>query len=215
MEQRLRNGEPPPSTFAAQIVHNLENAKDQPFRASSGIHLRELLQRILDADRVGNAEDGAFEDSLEVNHKLICVVVRACLLSPAINADPFEKQKDVHDQAYDSLAVIEVTIRRCPDVLLALIRGTESYAGPEGPLFLWLIPHLLNLLGDPRGDDELCAGIKRVIRTALFANGRANTSFRSMLRFVQGCLEGECFCLVKFCESLMMSKISSASSKRK
>ena len=186
----MRNGEPPPSTFAAQIVDNLESTKNQPFRASSTAHLRELLRRVLDADRAGGSADGTFEEGLEVNHKLICVVVRACLLSPTTNADPFEKQKDVHDQAYDCLAVIEVTIRRCPDVLFALVRCTESYFGPEGPLFLWLIPHLLNLLGDPRGDDELRAGIKKVIRTALFANGRT-TSFLPVLRFIQGCLDGK------------------------
>lgn len=182
---------PPPSTYAAQIVDNIENARSRPHSSGSRSHLQELLHRVLEADKRDTFAEGAFDSSLEVNHKLICVIVRACLSFPA-SLNPFESQRDVFEQARDSLAVIRVTIKRVPEVLWELPDGEDTYARPEGPLFLWLIPHLLNLLYHEVGV-EVRSGAQRVLKTILNVKKRSSLRQSGPLqipRFVQGCIEG-------------------------
>ena len=191
MVGRLENG-PPPSTYAAQIVDNIENARSRSHSSSSRTHLKELLQRVLEADRRGIFDETVLDSSLEVNHKLICVIVRACLVLPT-SQDPFEYEADVFDQARDSLAVIQLTIRRAPEVIWVSLEGADSYARPQGPLFLWLIPSLLNLLHQKIRTD-VRDGAQRVLETAFSASRRSSQSpVTSLLipNFVLDCTNGK------------------------
>ena len=194
----FENRAPPPSTFAAQIVDNIESASDQPNQTSSRAHLRELLHRVLEADRQGSSSEGAFDSSLEVNHKLICVVVKACLLNlPSV--DPFDGQNEFQEQARDSLAVIELTIRRNPDVLFASLTGDGTHPKQECPLFLWLVPHLLNLL-TYKNDNTICAGVRTALQTALSIERRPSTlrlKLHPVLDLLRNCVDGP-YCRYSF-----------------
>ena len=180
-----------PSTYAAQIVDNIESVKTKTQLTSSAPHLKDLLQRILEADRRGIFQDGAFDSNLEVNHKLICVIVRACLVFPK----PLSSSDDQHDafeQAKDCLAVIQLTIRKFPEVLYVLLQDEDTYTRPDGPLFLWLIPHLLSLLHF-RIERDVRDGAKQVLETMLAVKKTPVTLKSKPLPvhgFIQGCIHG-------------------------
>ena len=181
MVGRLENG-PPPSTYAAQIVDSLENTTR--LRSSSGhsrLQLRELLKRVLAANSKGILVDEAVDSSLEVNHKLICVIARACLPDPR---DPSQDVDDFDEEARDSLAVIQLTITRTPEVLWA--------GSPRDPLFLWLIPHLIRLL-HYKVDRDVRVGAQRVLEAILNAQVRSSKGYSNLqriYRYVQKCTEG-------------------------
>jgi len=184
------NGEPPPSTYAAQIVDNLTSARRRSGSSGNQAHLRQLLQMILDADRNGDALSGAYETSTEVNYRLIYTIVRAGL--ETLSCSPFDDQRDVQIQALNTLAVVDLTIRRCPEVLFCDSQNNDPIIRPVGPLFLWLIPHLVNLLSNETNPD-IREGAVEVLRTALKVQTRASTS-RSRLhpvaKYLQGCING-------------------------
>ena len=191
MVGRVENG-PPPSTYAAQIVDNIESARLKTHSSGSRPHLKELLHRVLDADRRGIFADGAFDSSLEVNHKLICVILRACLSFPN-GPNPFDIQGDVYEQARDSLAVIQLTIRRGPEVLWVSPQGEGTYGKPEGPLFLRLVPCLLNLLHHRDGLD-IRNGAQQVLETILNVQRKPSGSKQTgerITKYVQGCIDGK------------------------
>ena len=209
MVGRLQDG-PPPSTYAAQIVDNIESARSRPYPSGSRLHLKELLHRVLEADRRGIFADGAFDSSLEVNHKLICVIVRACLTFSHAQ-DPFEALGDTSVQARDSLAVIQLTIRRCPEVLWVSLQGEDNYARPEGSLFVWLVPHLLSLL-HYKNESDIQNGVQNVLETMLNVRKRSSKTKgtgQRMVRYVQGCVDGKLAASLFHCVLLTRYRYSS------
>ncbi|MCJ1394432.1 serine/threonine-protein kinase M1 [Xylographa bjoerkii] len=184
------NGHPPPSTFAAQIVDNLASARQLSKSTDKQADLRQLLQMILDADHDGDTLSEAIETSIEVNYRLIYTIVRAGL-EVLSSHNPFENTRDVHVQALNTLAVVDLTIRRCPEVLFWVPSNNDPTVRPGGPLFLWLVPHLINLLGH-RFDKEVSEGAANVLGTMLSAQTRASTSrirLRPVLKYIQGCIK--------------------------
>ena len=189
--ERLTNGDPPPSTYAAQIVDNLTSARRRSSSSNNEAHLRQLLQMILDADRNGEALPGATETSIEVNYRLIYTIVRAGLevLSPS---SPFENYTDVQVQACNTLAVVNLTVRRSPEVLFCTSEINDPITRLGGPLFLWLVPHLINLL---RYDiyKEIMEEAEKVLHTALSVQTRTSTlrtRLHPVLKYLQGCTTG-------------------------
>ncbi|MCJ1379315.1 serine/threonine-protein kinase M1 [Xylographa soralifera] len=147
------NGYPPPSTFAAQIVDNLASARRLSNSTDNQADLRQLLQMILDADRDGDPLSEAIETSIEVNYRLIYTIVRAGL-EVLSSYNPFDNTRDVQVQALNTLAVVDLTIRLYPEVLFWVPSNNDPTVRPGGPLFLWLVPQLINLLGH-RFDKEM------------------------------------------------------------
>ena len=189
-EEGHANGEPPPSTYAAQIVDNLTGARRRSGSSGNQAHLRQLLQMILDADRIGDAISGAYETSTEVNYRLIYTIVRAGL--ETLSCSPFDDQKDVQVQALNTLAVVDLTIRRCPEVLFCDPQNNDPVIRPVGPLFLWLIPHMVNLLNHETNQD-IRQGAEEVLSTALKVQTRASTSrsrLHPIVKYLQGCING-------------------------
>lgn len=136
---RHRNRDlPPPSTIAAQIVHNRTHVtREEPEN-------QELFSRLLQE----YLNDPVAEDtSLETNAQLIHVVAEAGL-DAVQRADPFAPNAATR-RASDSLRVLELTIRRSPQILF--YNGSDtSTDGEDPPLALWLLPKILGLAG--RGD---------------------------------------------------------------
>jgi serine/threonine-protein kinase ATR len=132
--RRSTDGNPlsPPSTIAAQIVHNRSNvARQEPEnKALFGKLLQEYLR------------DPIIEDSnVETNAQLIQVVAEAGL-DILLSDDPFAPNT-LLEQARDSLLVIKLTVARKPDVLLF----QEESGQDRPPLILWILAKILHLMG--------------------------------------------------------------------
>ena len=195
------NGHPPPSTFAAQIVDNLASAKRLSSSTDKQADLRQLLQMILDADQDDDPLSEAIETSIEVNYRLIYTIVRAGL-EILSSSNPFDNTRDVQVQAQNTLAVVDLTIRRYPEVLFWIPSLNDPTVRPGGPLFLWLVPQLINLLSH-RFDKEVNKRTANILGTILSVQTRASTSkfrLRPVSKYIRGCIKGlrmiclyECF----------------------
>lgn len=145
---------PPPSTLAAQIVQN--QTRPAPRQNGETAAFSQLLHEIL------HNPAAAQESDLGVNVKLISVVAEAGL-APLAQENPFAADELV-PQAIDSIAVIERTIKRQPDVLLTPM----SEDGPQ--LALLLFAHLAALCGRPKCHDlplaELVTTAIQTLRTS-------------------------------------------------
>ena len=186
------NGEPPPSTLAAQIVHNIETANDRP-GGNARAHLQELLQMILQGEvDDSSASQRALDETLDENYRLITVIVKACL-EPLCSDDPFVDRSALRRQARDSLSVVDLTIRRSPDVLFRIPTQQTPSVSYGGPLFLWLIPHLINSVRTE--DEDVLSGTNKIIETALWAQRRPASLIygrQPVLRYIRGCMRGKC-----------------------
>lgn len=84
----------------------------------------------------------AEEATVETNAQLVSVVAEAGV-DVLVKGNPFAPDALVQ-QAKDSLTVISYTIQKIPALLLFTGIG---HPGDQLPLFLWLLPKILNLLG--------------------------------------------------------------------
>lgn len=140
------NGDaPPPSTLAAQIVQNqTRQATSQPQEETASF--RDLLREILHSNAASPETD------VGVNAQLINVVIQAGLM-PLTLDNPFADWDVLTPQAMDSIAVIESTIKRQPEVLLSQI-------SPDGPkLILSIVATLVALLGKPKCEQLAVRGL--------------------------------------------------------
>ncbi|KAK3703151.1 serine/threonine-protein kinase M1 [Vermiconidia calcicola] len=133
------NGDgPPPSTLAAQIVQNQYRAAPQ--KNGEAATYAQLLREIL------HDHAATPETDVQVNVKLISVVAEAGL-APLADDNPFVQWDSLIAQATDSIAVIEATIKRQPEVLFSTINEN----GPQ--LLLPLLARLAAVCGRPRCQD--------------------------------------------------------------
>ncbi|GAB1729612.1 hypothetical protein NU195Hw_Modified_171t1 [Hortaea werneckii] len=151
------NGEvPPPSTLAAQIVQNQARPSNtqQPAQNGDGNTLSGLLHEML------HNPAAAQETNVSVNVQLVNVVAEAGL-GPLASEDPFAQLDHLLAQARDSIAVIEKTVNRQPEVLFTPI----SNDGPQ--LLLPLLTRLVAICGRPQCSDMPAAtfldGLIRVL----------------------------------------------------
>ena len=191
MTAYLTNGDPPPSTFAAQIVQNLTSARDRPGHGPKPTQLPRLLQQILDGDRRGDSQYGAVETDLDVNYQLIYVIVKAGLENLS-TPNPFDDQEALVAQGLDCLAVITLTIKRSPAVLFAVPSSHETSIALKGSLFLWLIPQLTNLLR-LESHEKLIEATRTTLETAVSIQASSYTSkthLNPVVKYIQGCING-------------------------
>ena len=181
----------PPSTYAAQIVDKIEGANHQKPQSSTKAQLKRLFSPILQADREGEL-DGGLDESLEVNQRLVVVTVQACLLSPS-TVDPFQDAGEARGLQIDCLSVIEVVVRRRPEALLSCPLSTLGPLNSEAPVFLWLIPNLLNCLLDEYGE-AVRASVRRTLSVMFMVSGRSSKlklGLNPILKYGQGCVNGK------------------------
>ena len=187
----LRGSIPPPSTAAAQLVDNYHRPgirKNREWPNSFGRLLVEILQ-------AGDDSRGAIrasESSIDVNTKVIFVVLEAGLHGN-YGADPFLDDRTSSDQVRTILEVIVLTIRRHPQVLLHVPSGQSIKGGFSGPLYLWLMPRIFEISLRPSLRD-LRSDVFAVLRSCLLAESSLavkSTERRSVIsRYFQGCLNG-------------------------
>ncbi|KAF2115782.1 hypothetical protein BDV96DRAFT_599348 [Lophiotrema nucula] len=130
---------PPPSTIAAQIVNNASNVKAQQqgdLKVAFPDLLKEYLKYLNESSRD--------ESDPQLNAQVIAVIAEAGL-GPLLHDNPFAPGS-THEQGVDSLLAIKLTIKRRPPLLLSS-KDEEPEGSLQPPLFIWLVPKLLGLLG--------------------------------------------------------------------
>jgi serine/threonine-protein kinase ATR len=174
---------PPPSTIAAQIVHNRSHvARQEPEnKALFGRLLQEYLK------------DPVIEEAnAETNAQLIGVVAEAGL-DILLKDDPFAPDA-LLQQANDSLLVIQLSIKRTPEVLL-FSSGNDSVNEERPPLLLWLLPRILSLLGRNHMK-PVQASLSRLLTESIRAIRESSSLWRSssiILGVFRNIVEGEFF----------------------
>lgn len=151
--ERTNGDGPPPSTLAAQLVQNqTRQTTSQP--QDENATFRGLLHEIL------HNHAATQEGDVAVNAQLVSVVNQAGLV-PLTLDNPFADWEVLIQQAGDSIAVIETTVRRQPEVLLIQLN-------PDGPqLVLNLLATLLAFYGRPKCEDLVIAPLLGSILEAL------------------------------------------------
>ena len=198
----LQTEDPPPSTLAAQIVHNLTKRNDHS-KHQDQESFKQLLRDILDAGDENDEQSDSIETNVEVNHKIVYVVVRSGI-EVLFQDDPFNTKTDLVKQGLSSLAVIELTIRRSPEVLFFRINSHDLDPKLGGPLFLWLVPVFLSILAWD-GDHGIHKAALRVLRTIFEIERKTHSRGikpQSILKFAQGCVKGKpSTCMRSLCAS--------------
>ncbi|KAF2487961.1 hypothetical protein BDY17DRAFT_290011 [Neohortaea acidophila] len=172
---------PPPSTLAAQIV---QNQTEGPVNQQNGETptFAELLNEIL------HNHAATPETDIETNIKLVNVVAEAGLGPLAID-NPFAECDVLLPLAFDSIAVIEATIKRQPEILFA---ATKQH---EPRLLLSLLARVLAICGRRQCEqlpiDRLLDSLLLALDTSLQVWGRAKV----VRRIIQDCLDDVMFSL--------------------
>ncbi|CAN8100340.1 unnamed protein product [Discula destructiva] len=140
------DGANPPSTLAAQLVGNIATTA-RSSRPDENNELKRLFEMI---ERV-KADPGLLktpEDHLEHNHMLIYVY--ACVKLDGLKwDDPFANRDHLQSEVSQTVQFLRLTILEDDAVLFGTTDGSKFlHRGPE-PLWVWLFPKLLKMLGHP------------------------------------------------------------------
>lgn len=185
------NGDPPPSTLAAQLVNHFTDGKKYSKNQDQET-FRQLLREVLGAENEHGLQAQTHDTDNDVNCKLVYVIVKAGLETLA-TGDPFSGQAERSRQAIDSLVAVEYTLRKNPEILFIPTPSHKSLSNPNGPLFLWLIPKLLNVAGqlqDERSGDP----VLKLLRTIVSLERKIHIKgvrIYSIVRYVKGCIKGQ------------------------
>lgn len=141
------NGGPPPSTLAAQLVGNIATST-RSSRPDESSELKRFFEVI---ERVKN-EPGALktlDERVEHNHMLIYVYARVVLEGLKWD-DPFANREQLQADALKAVHFLKVTIPETPTVLHFIADSTTFLHRGSEPLWIWLFPKLLRMLGHSR-----------------------------------------------------------------
>ena len=184
------NSEPPQSTFAAQLVHRITNGERQ-HRNQDEDTFKLLIKEVLESENEPSTTANASETNLEVNYKLIYVIVKAGLDALAQD-NPFVQYDVLVRQAIESLTAIDITLRRTPSVLFVSPSLNES-SQRDIPLVLWLVPRVISFFAieDSEGLDKAS---EKLLTNALSLEEKLHlrgVKHGSLLRYLQGCVSGQ------------------------
>ena len=185
------NGEPPQSTRAAQLVNQITDGKRRPTNQDEET-FKLLLKEVLDSEDDVTSTATTLENNLDVNYKLIYVIVKAGL-DTLVQDNPFKQRKEHIRQTTESLFAIRLTLRRTPAVIFTVPATNDGEPLGNVPLFLWLMPKLLTLLS-PSIDDEIREAAKSLLEFALKIEQRIHmrgVKAKTLLRYLQGWVGGQ------------------------
>ncbi|PMB68395.1 hypothetical protein BM221_004972 [Beauveria bassiana] len=163
-------GGPPPSTLAAQLVENI-SASSRSARSDDNAELKGLfavIQRFKDQPELLRTP----AQRTEHNHMLVYVYCRVVLDAVRLD-DPLLNWPHVRTEALKALTFLRFTINETPAVLCyasathgLLFRGAE-------PLWVWLLPRWLRMLGHPECE-ELESAIEGFLQYLLLTVARVS-----------------------------------------
>lgn len=148
----INNNGPPPSTLAAQLVENISTSA----RSSRPDETAELKKFFAIIEDVKNDPEllRTPKERMEHNHMLIYVYTRVVLEGLRWD-DPFADKVQLRTDALRAVNFLRITIRETPEVLLVKSEdGSFIFRGSE-PLWLWVFPKVLKMLGNGQ-----CADMK-------------------------------------------------------
>ena len=179
-----QRGDPPASTLAAQIVDRISTTSREAHSANSA-NFEQLLLEISRSTASGNVTT---ELDTQVNCRLVYVVTEAGL-GVLLTDDPFANWDLQLSQALKGLTIIELTIKRAPDILFLNIPDEDA---PPIPLFIWLFPRILSFTGVQKYE-VLQDKLGHVLSTACSATTLTPT-FRPrcgpLLQYMHDCVGG-------------------------
>ncbi|KAI0204129.1 phosphatidylinositol 3 [Astrocystis sublimbata] len=145
------NNMPPPSTLAAQLVENISTSA----RSSRPDETAELQKLFAAIEKVKNDPGHltSYQDRIEHNHMLIYVYARVVLEGLKWD-EPFANASQIRTDATRAINFMKIAVNETPEVLLFTTdNGTFLFRGSE-PLWIWIVPKILRLLGN-----GLCADL--------------------------------------------------------
>jgi serine/threonine-protein kinase ATR len=146
-------GGPPPSTLAAQLVENISaSAAAKSSRPDETTELKRLFATI---EKVKNdpACLTTHDERVEHNHLLVYVCGGVFLESLKLD-DAFTDGERLRADALKAVNFLRVTIKETPTVLKCTTDGKVFLGRGAEPLWVWILPKLLRMLGHRR-----CVGI--------------------------------------------------------
>ncbi|KAH8201173.1 hypothetical protein TruAng_004641 [Truncatella angustata] len=138
---------PPPSTLAAQLVENI-SASTRSSRPDETAELKKLFATI---EKVKDQPEllATAAERIEHNHMLIYVYARVVLESLRWD-DPFADTSLLNTEALRAVNFLRVTIKETPTVLLYCSSEQAFIFRGQEPLWLWILPKVLKMLGRER-----------------------------------------------------------------
>lgn len=135
---------PPPSTLAAQLVENI-SASTRSSRPDETAELKNLFGII---EKVKNQPEllTTAAERIEHNHMLIYVYARVVLESLRWD-DPFADTALLSAEALRAISFLRVTVKETPAVLLVSSTTQPFVFRGQEPLWLWILPKVLKMLG--------------------------------------------------------------------
>ena len=189
--------EPPPSTMAAQLINNL-SASTEPFRRPSDQDALKALMLEVSSTENSAVPFHSRSAKLAHKHKLIYVFARS-VLERLASDDPFLDVPTVVAQAYEALDVFIGIVKESPEVLVWKEEGEEKDERIQGrgrePLWVWLFPRILALLGRQR-----CDGLGEKIKDFFYVSFQAVARAPKLWN-----LTSFFFCYLKGCASGMFT----------
>lgn len=187
---------PPPSTLAAQLVENISTSTKSS-RSDESNELKELFATIqLVKDHPELLKSHA--DRVEHNHMLIYVYCRVALEGIKLD-DPFVNRAHAHAEALKAINFLRFTIKETPSVLAHTHASkTLLYRGTE-PLWVWLLPHLLRLLGHALFQ-ELEGSLEGFLQYLLLLVSRTNELWShgpELVLYLRACVSSMHFFLIE------------------
>ncbi|KAG9243553.1 protein kinase-like protein rad3 [Calycina marina] len=146
--------------MAALLINKLSST-NKPSRRSDHDDLKALMNEISDVENnsVEFEDDGAKVDHKQ---KLLCLLART-VLERLASDDPFMDVPKLVSQASDALDIFLAIVKEVPSVLVYRCKpGLLLQGRGHEPLWLWLFPRILALLGR-RHCDCLAAKIRELI----------------------------------------------------
>ncbi|OAA55659.1 hypothetical protein ISF_07764 [Cordyceps fumosorosea ARSEF 2679] len=186
---------PPPSTLAAQLVETISassrvSSSSSSRSADDSAELKALfavIQRVKDRPELL----GTPAQRLEHNHMLVYVYCRVVLDAVRLD-DPLLDVARVRAEALRALTFLRFTVNETPSALSfssadhgLLLRGGE-------PLWAWLLPRWLRMLGHPRCE-ELRGAIEGFLQYLLLTVARVSKLWPvigPLTLYLRGCLTG-------------------------
>ncbi|KAL2158380.1 hypothetical protein VTH06DRAFT_4428 [Thermothelomyces fergusii] len=196
---------PPPSTLAAQLVENISASASKSSRPDETAELKHIFATI---EKVKNnpACLTTHEDRVEHNHLLV-YVCGGVFLESLKPDDAFADRERLQTDVLKAINFLRVTIKETPTVLKRTTDGSTFLRRGKEPLWVWILPRLLRLLGHRR-----CLGISRDVEelcryVLLLAAEQPNLwdLGRSMMGFFQANLSAV---LARFKQTLLASSES-------
>jgi serine/threonine-protein kinase ATR len=185
--------------MAAQLISNLSNAT-KPLQQTEQDDLKKLMDEV-SSQEANILELTSPDEKLAHKHKLLYVFARA-VLERLVTNDPFMDVQRLVPQASEALDIFMSTIKETPRVLSYVLKPNSVLRGRgQEPLFIWLFPRVLALLGR-----EECESLTEKIKDFFYISFQVVASAPSLWD-----MRSLFFCYLKECVSSMCHQIGSSS----